>query len=147
MSILSSNSKSMMKITYEKFFMSLRPFWNFRHPTWRVPTYKAPVNEPIAFKQNIYKKHGMHNLSTNYLPFIYQGAQNKRNDDVGYDGLPNSCFNIPSYFWWTPYTDFFDMILARPELEILAAPTRERLLEFIFRNHKNWNYLTFWHLC
>ena len=24
----------------KKNFMSLRPFWNFRHPTWMVPTYK-----------------------------------------------------------------------------------------------------------
>ena len=90
----------------------------------------------IRSNNQMNEKHGKHDLS----------AQIKRNDDVGNERLPNSCFYISCYFWWTPYTDSFDMVLARPEPQILAAPTRVRLLESIFRNHKNWNYLGFWHL-
>ena len=41
-SILSSYSKSSMKIT-EKKFMSLRLFWNFRHPIWSVPIHDITV--------------------------------------------------------------------------------------------------------
>ena len=110
--------------------MSSRQFKTMHWPIRR------PLIGTIAFNNQTNEKQGMHDLS----------AQIKRNDGVGNERLPNSCFYISCYFWWTPYTDSFDMILERPEPQILAAPTRVRLLESIFRNHKNWDYLGFWHL-
>ena len=41
LSILSSYSKSLMKITLLKKFMSHRPFWNFLHPTWSLYIIKS----------------------------------------------------------------------------------------------------------